>query len=71
MSIDNISLYKVPMGTKVRVQEDIVKTAMVSLEVNKGEILKPIRVDGMYVHCKNDQDEDVYVAAWTLVEQLD
>ena len=67
-----IEIWKYPTHKPLlRVVDLTAGTAPASPTVKQGDILKPIKLDGMYVWCKNTSNENVYVGAWTKVEIIE
>jgi hypothetical protein len=65
-----MQIHEAKYRSKVRIIDNPIKTPPLSLEVKKGDVLKVLRLDGMYCNCINENGDRVYVAGWTEVEQL-
>ncbi|MEA3317916.1 MAG: hypothetical protein U9R54_08160 [Bacteroidota bacterium] len=62
--------YNVKYGAKVKVIDDNIEIPPASIPVNKGDEIKILRVDGMYCKGINKDNDKVFIAAWTEVEQI-
>lgn len=60
--------YKVKYGTKVIVTDDEVKTPLLSIPINKGDVITIHRLDGMYCNGIDKDGNRIYIAGWTEVE---
>lgn len=62
-----MKLFNVPEYTYIRVKEDTY-TPVGGLLSNTGDVLKFIKIDGMYSICKNHAGEVVHLAAYADVD---
>lgn len=61
--------YTIPYGTIVIIEEDNVDVPPTAPEVNKGDIVKILGLNGMYVNCINQKtNEHCYIDRYTSVE---
>ena len=64
-----MKLFKVPPGSMIRVIGEV-EIPPAAPEIDKGEILKFIHVDGMYSLCVNKSGKPVHLVAWAEVEVI-
>jgi len=62
-----MKLYEIPRNSIIQVLVTP-KIPPASLPVKKDSILTFLHTDGMYSTCKNQDNETVYIAAWTPVK---
>jgi hypothetical protein len=62
-----MKLYEVPRNTRIRVVEPEAPPPG-GLPAHAGEVLKFVKIDGMYSYCLDEQGNAVHLKAWTEVE---
>jgi len=59
--------YEIKRNTKVLVISDEVRTPPAAPQINKGDIITIIGVDGMYCNCLDKEKNRVYISSLTEV----
>tara|TARA_B110000208_G_scaffold119473_1_gene146078 strand:- start:61 stop:291 length:231 start_codon:yes stop_codon:yes gene_type:complete len=57
--------YEVKYGTKVVITEEYVKTPPSSIPITKGDVVKILRLDGMYCNGTDKDGNRIYISAMT------
>ena len=60
--------HDVKRGTKVIVTDDNVQVPIGATQINKGDEITILRLDGMYCNGKDKDGNIIYIAAWTKVD---